>query len=148
VTGHVVSTGSASYAQGVNALYSAMPDVSGGACHGRRFGVRCRRPYGRRGCSWGAGRGSGGPSGGVRYHNCLNACPGARVQPPRSLPFFDALLREPADCLDLLAGASCIRGDRSGDVPGQKAAGRRSGTVYRHHRELVICPYGCGFWPA
>ena len=31
------------------------------ACHGRRCDVRCQRPCRRRGCNWGAGRGSCGP---------------------------------------------------------------------------------------
>lgn len=43
-----------------NLLNSAVPDVSRGRCRGRRCGVRFRRPYRPRGCSWGAGRGSGG----------------------------------------------------------------------------------------
>jgi hypothetical protein len=34
-------------------------------------------------------------NGGVRYSNCRNARPGGGVQPPDSLPFLDALWKEP-----------------------------------------------------
>jgi hypothetical protein len=83
-------------------------------------------------------------SGGVGYRNCLNACSGAGVQPPRPLPFLDALLREPTDYLDLLVGGSCIRRDRAGDVPGQKAAAGRPGTPFQQRSDLVTC----GFSPS
>src|SRR5215472_2717476 len=44
-------------------LTSAMPGVlPGGLDHGRRGLVRCRGPCRRRGCSWGGGRGSCGPT--------------------------------------------------------------------------------------
>ncbi len=42
------------------ALTPAMPDVSRAPCHGRHDGIKCRRQYRRRGCSWGTGQGSGG----------------------------------------------------------------------------------------
>jgi len=80
-------------------------------------------------------------SGGVGYSNYPNAPPGRWSPATQPLLFLDALEESPSGSLDLPADGSCIRRERSGDLPGHTAAAWRGGTLSGPCRDLLTCGF-------